>query len=269
MCEAGLPRAMAGISFDRAAEVYDATRGLPPSLMDSTVDVLARVVGGARVLEVGVGTGRFALPLRERGIRVVGLDISDKMLAKAREKGGRDLLRGSATRIPFRDGAFPSTIAIHLLHLIQDWPAALHEIARVTSVRFVTLLETISARPVGGPSTPPGHGPGDVYYPVRRYEELAARWGYRYEHPGIRPPQMIERVKPSVRIPVGRNTDVVSGDLLLAPAATRSYSSQWGVTDDVHARVMEILTSEMAGRPFERAWEIEVVAWPPDALLRM
>lgn len=260
---------MAGISFDRAAEVYDATRGLPPALMDASVDALARVLVRGPVLEVGVGTGRFALPLRERGIRVVGLDISEKMLAKAWEKGGRDLLLGSATLIPFRDGVFSSTIAIHILHLVRDWPVVLHELARVTSGLFVTLLETIMTRPVGGEVPPPGHGPGDVYYPVRRYEELAARWGYRYEHPGIRPPQMIERVQPSVRIPVGHHAEVVSGDALLAPAATKSYSSQWAVPDEMHAKVMEVLTAEMAGRPFERAWDIEVVGWPPDALLRM
>jgi SAM-dependent methyltransferase len=260
---------VAGISFDRAAEVYDATRGLPPALMAASVDALARVLADGRVLEVGVGTGRFALPLRERGIRVVGLDISEKMIRRAREKGAPDLLLGSATRIPFRDGAFPSTIAIHLLHLIEEWPAALREIARVTTVRFVTLLETITTRPVGGEAPPPGHGPGDVYHPIRRYEEIAARWGYRYEHPGIRPSKMIERAAPTLRLPVGRHAEVVSGEALLAPAAMKTYSSQWGVSDDVHGRVMEVLTAEMAGRAFERTWEIEVLGWTPEALLRM
>lgn len=260
---------MAGISFDRAAEVYDATRGLPPALMAASVDALARVLVGGRVLEVGVGTGRFALPLRERGIRVVGLDISEKMIRRAREKGAPDLLLGSATQIPFRHGAFPSTIAIHLLHLIEEWPTALREIARVTTVRFVTLLETITTRPVGGEAPPPGHGPGDVYHPIRRYEEIAARWGYRYAHPGIRSPQMIARVKPTLRIPVGRQAETVAGATLLAPAALKTYSSQWAVPEDVHARVMEVLTEEMEGRAFERAWEIEIVGWPPDALLRI
>ena len=261
---------VAGISFDRAAEVYDATRSLPVPLMNASVEALARVLGGGRVLEVGVGTGRFALPLRDRGVRVVGLDISEKMLAKAREKDGRDLLLGSATSIPFRDGAFRSTMAIHLLHLIRDWPVALREIARTTTVQFVTLLETITTRAVGGgEAPPPGHGPGDVYHPVREYEEIAARWGYRYEHPGIRPPQMIERATPTVRLPVGRHDEIVSGDALLAPAAMRTYSSQWAVPDDVHSKVMEVLAAEMAGRAYERSWEVEVVGWSPDALLRM
>lgn len=269
MCELRFPRAVSGISFDRAAEEYDATRGLPAALMEASVDALAHVLGGGRVLEVGVGTGRFALPLQERGVRVVGLDISEKMIRKAREKGGRDLLIGSATQIPCRGGAFPSTVAIHLFHLIREWPAALREIARITTEQFVTLLETITTRPVGGEAPPPGHGPGDAYHPVRRYEEIAARWGYRYEHPGLRPPQMMERAKPSLRVPVGRHAEVVSGDALLVPAAQKTYSSQWAVPDAVHAQVMDVLTAEMASRAFERAWEVEVVGWTPDALLRM
>jgi SAM-dependent methyltransferase len=269
MCEVRLRRPVAGISFDRAAQTYDDTRGLPLALMDAAVAALARALVGGRVLEVGVGTGRFALPLGERGLRVVGLDISEKMITRAQAKGAHDLVLGSATRIPFGDRAFPSTIAIHLLHLIRDWPVALREIGRVTSVRFVTLLETITTCPVGGEAPPPGHGPGDAYHPIRRYEEIAARWGYTYEHPGVRPPQMIESAAPSLRLRVGRHAEVVSGDALLAPAAVRSYSSQWAVSDEIHGRVMEVLTAEMSGRDFERTWEIEVVGWTPDALLRM
>lgn len=260
---------MSGISFDRAAEVYDATRSLPAPLMEASVDRLARALGGGRALEIGVGTGRFAVPLQERGIRVVGVDISSKMIAKAREKGAPDLLLGSATHIPFRERAFRSTIAIHVLHLIREWPAVLREIARVTDVQFLTLLETITTRPIGGPAPPPGHGPGDVYYPVRRYDELAAQQGYRYEHPGLRPPQMIERAPPNIRILVGRHVETLSGETLLAPAATKSYSSQWAVPEDVHARVMEVLTGEMVGREFERTSEVEVVGWSPSDLLRM
>jgi SAM-dependent methyltransferase len=269
MCELPFRGSVAGISFDRAATTYDATRGLPPRIMDASVDALARVLGGGRALEVGVGTGRFALPLQERGIRIVGLDISEMMIAKAREKGSRDLLLGSATQIPFRDAVFETTMAIHLLHLVREWRLALREIARVTIGRFVTLLETITTRPVGGEAPPPGHGPGEVYHPIRRYEEIAARWGYRYEHPGIRPPQMMTRATPSLRVPVGRHSEEIPGDDLLAPAAMRTYSSQWAVTDDVHRRVMEVLTAEMSGRGVERTWEIEVLGWTPEALLRV
>jgi SAM-dependent methyltransferase len=262
---------MAGISFDRAADLYDATRGLPPPLMEAAVDALADALRGeGPILEVGVGTGRFAAPLERRGVRVVGLDISQKMIAKAREKGARDLILGSATSMPFRDRAFRATLAVHVLHLIADWKDALREIARVTSGRFVTLLETITTKAMDSAEMPrPGHGPGDVYHPIREYEEIAAKWGYHYEHPGVRPPQMMERAPPEFRIPVGRYREVLPGETLLAPAATKSYSSQWAVPDDVHAKVMEELTRDMQGREFERTFEIELVGWSPAALARM
>lgn len=262
---------VSGKSFDPVADGYDASRSLPEPLMAKTVTALATVLdAGTPVLEVGVGTGRFALALRDRGVRVIGVDIAERMLGKAREKGGEDLVLGTATALPFRNRAFRSSLAIHVLHLIADWRRVLSEVSRVTTDRFVTLLEVITTRALDADETPPpGHGPGDVYHPIRRYEALAARWGYRYEHPGVRPPQMIARMPPDIRVPVGRHSEVVPGETLLAPAASRSYSSQWAVPDDVHAKVMDLLTREMVGHDFERTWEIEVIAWPPDALRGM
>jgi SAM-dependent methyltransferase len=52
------------------------------------VDLLAEAAGGAAVLELGIGTGRIAVPLAERGVRVQGIDLSTAMVAKLREKPG-------------------------------------------------------------------------------------------------------------------------------------------------------------------------------------
>ena len=258
---------MGGIGFDRVVDVYDATRSLPPPLMERAIAVLADVIGGdGPVLEVGVGTGRFAAPLRARGIRIVGVDIAAKMLARAREKGCEDLVLGTVTRLPFRDGAFRASLAIHVLHLVAAWRDALRELARVTRGPFLTVLETITTRALDSEEAHAGAGPGDAYHPSRRYLEIARTRGFEYEHPGVRPPEMIARVPPDLRIPLGRHGEHVSGEALLAPAGTKSYSFQWNVPDDLHAAVMEQLTREMAGRTFERAWEIEVLGWSAAAL---
>ncbi len=50
------------------------------------VDFLAELARGGRALELGVGTGRVAIPLAERGVEVVGIDASEAMLAKLHEK---------------------------------------------------------------------------------------------------------------------------------------------------------------------------------------
>lgn len=56
------------------------------------VDFLARLVGGGQALELAVGTGRIALPLSERGVRVDGIELSPDMVGRLREKpGGADL----------------------------------------------------------------------------------------------------------------------------------------------------------------------------------
>ena len=77
------------IAFDRAAEYYDATRGLSEEGVRHTTEALAEVFRGAGpILEVGVGTGQVALPLHDAGVRVMGVDLSRPMLSKLLAKAG-------------------------------------------------------------------------------------------------------------------------------------------------------------------------------------
>ena len=70
---------------ERIAEVYDQ---LYSDYEVDAVDLLEELGRGGRVLELGIGTGRIALPLRERGIEVVGIDASEAMVEKLRSKPG-------------------------------------------------------------------------------------------------------------------------------------------------------------------------------------
>ncbi len=135
------------IAFDRAAEYYDATRGLSEEGTRQTTEILIDAFGGAGpVLEVGVGTGQVAMPLRAGEVEVVGLDLSRPMLAKLIAKAGGaptfPLVEGDATRMPFVDGAFAGAYLRWVLHLIPDWSAAVAEIARVVAPggRFLAAL---------------------------------------------------------------------------------------------------------------------------------
>jgi len=72
---------------ERIASVYD--RYLDPSVEASTreaVEFLYQLVGAGQALELGIGTGRIALPLAERGVRVEGIDASEAMLERLRAK---------------------------------------------------------------------------------------------------------------------------------------------------------------------------------------
>ena len=75
---------------DRFAEIYDDVHAhlSKPEVVDPMVDVLAELAGDGAALELGIGTGRVALPLARRGVQVHGLDASEAMVAKMREKPG-------------------------------------------------------------------------------------------------------------------------------------------------------------------------------------
>jgi SAM-dependent methyltransferase len=73
------------------AEVYDEITGDLPG-RDECVTFLARLAGNGPALELAIGTGRIALPLRERGVEVHGIEASEAMVTRLRAKpGGRDI----------------------------------------------------------------------------------------------------------------------------------------------------------------------------------
>lgn len=67
---------------------------------------------GCRVLDLACGPGRHAAHLAERGARVVGFDLSMPLLARARQRLGRDatLVRGDMRMFPFRSGSFDAVL---------------------------------------------------------------------------------------------------------------------------------------------------------------
>ncbi len=75
---------------ERVADVYDEWYVVPEA--DAELDLLAEFAAGGRALELGIGTGRVALPLHERGIDVHGIDASPAMIAKMRAKPGGDAI---------------------------------------------------------------------------------------------------------------------------------------------------------------------------------
>jgi SAM-dependent methyltransferase len=76
---------------DRMAEVYDEWFAVPSDTED-TVRFLSDLAGPGPVLELGIGTGRVALPLAQRGHEVHGVDASEAMVEKLRAKtGGADI----------------------------------------------------------------------------------------------------------------------------------------------------------------------------------
>jgi SAM-dependent methyltransferase len=69
---------------ESSAELFE------PAAVDPVVDFLAELAGAGAALELGVGTGRIAIPLARRGVRVHGIDLSAAMVARLRAKPGAE-----------------------------------------------------------------------------------------------------------------------------------------------------------------------------------
>lgn len=144
------------ISFDPIADRYDATRYYPPDVAEHMASGLMRLGSlavGSHLLEIGIGTGRIALPLLEQGIDVTGVDISQRMVERLQEKytamqaaeplrpwGALDVVMADMSTLPFSDGSFDAAVAVHVFHLVPSWRRALDEVLRVVKAGNPFLL---------------------------------------------------------------------------------------------------------------------------------
>jgi putative AdoMet-dependent methyltransferase len=114
--------------FDAWAETYDAAVADAHGYYECYADVLDAVVTVAQigpsksVLDIGTGTGNLALKYLGCGAEVTGLDPSEGMLAKARQKAGADSpirfmrVEQPFLQIPFADGSFDAVVSAYAFH---------------------------------------------------------------------------------------------------------------------------------------------------------
>lgn len=109
--------------FDRHAEAddYDVfTMGAKQRLIDA-FRTCAGLKPGARVIDIGCGSGTFTELLRNAGCNVTGLDISTKLVAVGLAKHpGLDLIEGDAENLPFEDNTFDAALLSGLVHHFPD-----------------------------------------------------------------------------------------------------------------------------------------------------
>jgi ubiquinone/menaquinone biosynthesis C-methylase UbiE len=137
------------LAFDRAAPMYDATRGYPPDVADrigAAIIDAAAAQPDTRFLEIGVGTGRIALPIARQGYEYTGVDLSEPMMERLRAKVAElrqadsgaaspairlQLVTADMTALPFPDASFDVVVAVHVFHLVSAWRKAIDEALRV------------------------------------------------------------------------------------------------------------------------------------------
>jgi SAM-dependent methyltransferase len=225
------------ISFDRAAEFYDQTRGFPPGIgakvAAALIDFLP-LTPADRVLEIGVGTGRIAVPLSVAlgpNHRLTGVDISRKMMARLRANQPANippaaLIEADATQLPFATGTFRALITVHVLHLIRNWRGLLQDMDRVRAPGGVFVNG-------GNDHTPESSGEQIN----RKFREIARTHGISAERQGLDTPQDL-----LVALPGTRATETIAATwvieraprLALQSLAERHFSSAWQIPDAIY-----------------------------------
>lgn len=252
--------AMKSLSFDGMVELDDETRVFDKSCFVAALDFLVerfppQIFG--QVFEPGIGTGRIAIPLAERGYRVTGIDISEAMLAflQRRLTQSRQSLpifyqRADVTKLPFPDAAFDMAIAVHLFYFVPDWKKAADEILRVVRRDGpVVLMHT-------------GTG-AEIPFLNERYKELSAEEGFSIEEIGVKSTsEVVDHFRglgcyaESVR-DRWQWTARVRLDKALGYMKSRAYSFTSTVPDDVHSLIMGRLESKLRHRFGRLTSEVE------------
>jgi SAM-dependent methyltransferase len=118
--------------YGNQAKTYDETRSASPSVLGPLREAIGArpPAPGRRLLDVGGGTGNYAVALREEGWDPVVCDRSPEMLARAAAKG-LETVAADAVELPFADASFDAVICVSMLHHVDDRPRALAEQRRV------------------------------------------------------------------------------------------------------------------------------------------
>ena len=195
------------------------------------------------------GRARFAEYLNDSGFEVVGIDESLSMMAKARERGIRTLVRADAHHLPFQDRAFDGAIMIHVLHLVSDWVLVIGEAGRVTGRIIVSEVEG-----------------GEGFSPRSRYLELRKEMGYSLDRFNDGEAGLRRVVPPATVKLVGDNWIDIDVHEEIDFFDKRKSSVSWDVPAEINDKIIQRLHSENPEKTIRRREIVEVVGWDPAEL---
>jgi ubiquinone/menaquinone biosynthesis C-methylase UbiE len=252
---------MPGLSFDRAVDYYDATRGFAAGVGERIRDAILSYTGinsHSRLLDLGTGTGRVALPFVEAGYQVVGVDISLAMMRQALPKlaclplsttSRYQLCQADVTHLPFSSDSFDLATSVHVLHLVEGWQQAIGEVRRTLRSPGGWLVMAYD-----GPSlqaeTASSADLSTVERTRRKWKQMLRERGIEYgtQRPGIYSSD--ERVKAYLR-EQGAIVETISLATYEYPAISprdvlahirgRVYSGDWHTPEPIHTEAAQQL----------------------------
>ncbi len=111
------------IMFEKVSELYDRARPIYPAQVFDDLVALAKLRAGARVVEIGCGTGQATLPLAERGFEIVCIELGEQLAAVARRKLGAfpavEIINASFETWEPANAAFDAIVAFTAFHWID------------------------------------------------------------------------------------------------------------------------------------------------------
>lgn len=234
-------------SFDqRIARQYNDQRAHPLAVAQQIGEAIAALLPpGARLLELGIGTGRIAYPVARAGCHVVGVDLSRDMLNEVGRQSasavGAPLLLAQADieHLPIKERSMDAVLAVHVLHLVPDWRSALAEAART--------LRAGGAFIQGRDWVDPNSVAGQIRNELRQYVMKLS--------PTLRPPATGKDLALALAelsgVPPSREAEIVAAEWevavspaeMLASIAARNQAESWVLTDELLEAVVTHLQS--------------------------
>ena len=262
-----------GEEFDGISDIYDSTRQPATEL---ELKAVSSELGNCRmILDVGVGTGRFAKPLSDMGFEIIGIDVSRKMMLRARQKGVKNLILADAHNMPFTDGSFDASIIIHVLHLIPDWLNVVREMGRVTKSRVAALLRNRQKESTTASNISDSASASSPAFPElwTRYAQLREEMGYplrRNRRMWQNEEEIRSKLPPMRLVKVSDEVVSVSVSDLAMRFQQRTHPSTQDVPREVNEKIVQRLLTEAASalgeKPLKRRVVEELAVWRPDQL---
>jgi ubiquinone/menaquinone biosynthesis C-methylase UbiE len=224
------------VSFDRIADRYDETRGGLERGRRFVAAIDRFLEPESSLLEIGVGTGAIAQPLKEQGHGVVGIDLSRVMLSRAAERV-EALVEGDATRLPLDAGRFDAIVAVWAVHLIGDFDSLMAELARVTRPRAAMLVV----------SSTPDVDSNDLTDIAFRFGEALGRGRDRSSY--LQPRMVAHGLDHEVDVETAVHSFDEAPNDRAAMIERRDWSSLWDLDEDTWNEIVQPIIDELRALP--------------------
>ncbi|NHI93211.1 MAG: class I SAM-dependent methyltransferase [Candidatus Lokiarchaeota archaeon] len=119
------------IDYDGISKVYDVSRGINTGVLEDLCKIL-KVTSKSYLIDLGCGTGNFAIALQQFSKRIIGIDLSRSMVRETQSKSPNlQVLHGDVSFLPFNSETFDGAYSIQVLHHIKEKEQFLREIYRI------------------------------------------------------------------------------------------------------------------------------------------